>query len=353
MKNRRKNKSLSRLKLSLMISVFVFCIILVAILAAYGLVNLLAYTGVIVSINEQTDAGSLFLFMAAVSLTVGLGASLIAGKLPINPLYSIIDCVNRLSTGDFKARLKMGKFLSTLPSVEKTVDSFNRMAEQLENTHLLRQDFINNFSHEFKTPIVSIAGFAKLLKKANLTEEQRTEYLDIIEKESLRLSVMATNVLNLTKVENQAILTDVTEYNLSEQIRNSILLLEPKWAESDVEFDIRFREHNIKANKELMQEVWINLLDNAIKYTDGYIGITLTETDKITVEITNTGSSVPEDKQSRIFDKFYQGDESHSSTGNGIGLALAKRIVELHNGRIKVKSEDNRVTFTVIIPKSK
>ncbi len=348
---KRSKNSKNRLKLSLTISVFVFCTILVAVLVAFGLVNLLAYTGVIVSINKSTDPVTLFLFMGAVSLIVGLGTAIAAGKIPIKPLYSIIDVTNRLSKGDFQARLKLNAGLSSLPTVESAVDSFNRMAQQLENTQMLRQDFINNFSHEFKTPIVSIAGFAKLLKKGNLTEEQRSEYLDIIEKESLRLSAMATNVLNLTKVENQTILTDITEYNLSEQLRNSILLLESKWAEKDIEFDLSFNEHNIKANKELLQEVWINLLDNAIKHTNGYIGVTVTENEKLTVEVINTGSYIPEDKQNRIFDKFYQLDESHSSEGNGIGLALAKRIVELHKGNIGVKSKDDRVTFKVILPK--
>ncbi|MBQ4562472.1 MAG: HAMP domain-containing histidine kinase [Clostridia bacterium] len=344
-------KHKGRLRLSLLISVFVFCIIVVAVVVAFGLVNLLAYTGIIISINEETDPVTLFIFMGIVSLIVGLGASLAAGKIPIKPMYRLIDQIDRLASGDFKVRLKPSNALSSHPAVEKAVDSFNRMAEQLENTQMLRQDFINNFSHEFKTPIVSIAGFAKLLKKGNLSDEQKNEYLDIIESESLRLSAMATNVLNLTKVENQTILTDITEYNLSEQLRNSILLLESKWADRDIEFDLGFDEHYIKANKELLREVWINLLDNAIKHTDGYIAVRVTEDDKLTIEVENTGSSIPKDKQTRIFDKFYQSDESHSSEGNGIGLALAKRIVELHKGSIGVKSEENRVTFKVKLPK--
>ncbi|MBR6514502.1 MAG: HAMP domain-containing histidine kinase [Clostridia bacterium] len=350
-KDLKRIKGLSRIRLSFMIMLFVFCIILIAVLVAFGLVNLLAYTGIIISINETTSPVTLFGLMAAVSIIVGLAASFGASKIPIKPLYNLIVAIDRLASGDFKARMKVGKNLSSIPAVEQAVDSFNLMAEQLENTQMLRQDFINNFSHEFKTPIVSIAGFAKLLKKGNLTEEQRLEYLDIIEKESLRLSAMATNVLNLTKVENQTILTDISEYNLSEQLRNSILLLEPKWSDKNIDFDLKLGEQTISANKELLQEVWINLLDNAIKYTDGYIGILLSEDEDIKVEITNTGSTIPESKQTRIFDKFYQGDESHSSTGNGIGLALAKRIVELHGGEISLKSEDNTVTFTVLLPK--
>ena len=349
MKNKKRK---SKLRLSLLISVFVFLVIFIAVAVAFGLVNLLAYTGVIISIDKHTPPLRLFIFMGVVSLIVGLGASLLSSKIPLKPMYRIIDQLNRLASGDFKVRLKLGKALSSHPAFEEAIESFNKMAEQLENTEMLRQDFINNFSHEFKTPIVSIAGFAKLLKKGNLNEEQKAEYLDIIEKESLRLSTMATNVLNLTKVENQKILTNVTEYNLSEQLRNSILLLEPKWADRNIEFDLSFDEHRIHANDELLKEVWINLIDNAIKYTDGIIGITIEEDDDdITVTVFNSGDPIPEEKQKRIFDKFYQGDESHSAEGNGIGLVLAKGIVELHRGSIWVECKENVTSFKVRLPK--
>lgn len=131
---------------------------------------------------------------------------------------------------------------------------------------MLRSDFINNFSHEFKTPIVSIAGFAKLLRRGNLTDEQKEEYLEVIEEESLRLSAMANNVLNLTRVENQTILTEVTRFNLSEQIRGAVLLLAEKWTPKNLYMDMQFGEHMICANEELLKQVWINLLDNAIKF---------------------------------------------------------------------------------------
>lgn len=144
------------------------------------------------------------------------------------------------------------------------------MAEELENTQMLRSDFINNFSHEFKTPIVSIAGFAKLLRRGNLTDAQKEEYLAIIEEESLRLAAMATNVMNLTKVENQTILTDLTTFNLSEQIRACVLLLEEKWSRKELDLDLEFPEYTIRANEELLKQVWINLLDNAIKYSPNY-----------------------------------------------------------------------------------
>ena len=237
--------------------------------------------------------------------------------------------------------------------MKELADSFNKMAEELENTEMLRSEFINNFSHEFKTPIVSIAGFAKLLKRGDLTEEQREEYLDIIEEESLRLSRMATNVLNLTRVENQAILTNVTEFNLSEQLRGCVLLLERKWEKKGLSFQLEFGEYMISANEELLREVWINLLDNAIKFSpDGaVIEVEIREYDgTIWVSVANMGSVIPEESIEKIFHKFYQVDESHSLEGSGVGLAIVKRVLTLYQGSISVRSGEGRTVFTAELP---
>ncbi|MBR3972184.1 MAG: HAMP domain-containing histidine kinase, partial [Ruminococcus sp.] len=200
---------------------------------------------------------------------------------------------------------------------------------------------------------VSIAGFAKLLKRNDLTDEQRAEYISIIEEESLRLSHVATNVLNLTKVENQSILTDVKLYNLSEQIRSSVLLLEDKWIKKNIEPIIEMEELTINANEELLKQIWINLIDNSIKFSPdkGKIEITAEETQKsITVKIKNQGS-IEEKNLSKIYNRFYQADESHSKEGNGVGLAIVKRIVDLHKGSINVKSKNGTVEFSVTLPK--
>ena len=153
--------------------------------------------------------------------------------------------MNRLAAGDFKARLQFGSILSSHPAFREISTSFNTMAEELENTELLRNDFINHFSHEFKTPIVSITGFAKLLAKGNLPEEQKALYLKSIEEESVRLAELATNVLNLTKVENQTILTEVSPFNLSEQVRAAVLLLENKWTEKNIDLQLDFDEYTL------------------------------------------------------------------------------------------------------------
>ena len=218
----------------------------------------------------------------------------------------------------------------------------------------MAQPLVNNFSHEFKTPIVSIAGFAKLLSREDLTEEQRAAYLRAIEEESMRLSVMATNVLALTKIENQTILTDVSSFNLSEQLRSAVLLLEGKWTKKELELSLDFDEYEIEANEELLREVWINLLDNAVKFSPvgGLVAVTIADLGTtMMVTVSNEGQGIPSEKLSKIFNKFYQADESHATAGNGVGLAIVKRIVELHGGTVCVESEDGEVAFAVTLPK--
>lgn len=289
-----------------------------------------------------------------VSLIIGVLISIAVSQMPLKPVRDLINCMDALASGNYKTRFHVGPISRKYPPLVKISDSFNKMAQELESTEVLRSDFVNNFSHEFKTPIVSIAGFAKLLRRGNLSEEQKQEYLSVIEEESLRLSYMATNVLNLTKVENQTILTDLTTFNLSEQIRSCILLFETKWAEKDLDLMLHFGEYTITANEELLKQVWINLLDNAFKYTPRYQSVEIQITEKentLLVSIMNSGSEIPLEKQDMIFNKFYQADESHGTQGNGVGLAIVKRITELHNGKIWVESKNHITTFTVELPK--
>lgn len=300
------------------------------------------------------DMGNLMLFNLLLSIPVGMVVATVVSKFPLKPIHDLINGMDRLAAGDFSARVKAGSVLRRYPAYVAVAESFNKMARELENTQTLRRDFINNFSHEFKTPIVSIAGFAKLLRYGNPTPEQQQQYLEVIEEEAMRLSDMATNVLNMTKVENQTILTDVTRYNLSEQIRSCILLLENKWSKKNLELQLDFGEYKIAANEELLKEAWINLLDNAIKFApQGHtIRVRIGEdADALTVEILNTGSEIPRESQEKIFNKFYQGDESHATQGNGIGLAIVKRVIELHGGTIQAASEKEVTVFTVKLPK--
>lgn len=343
-----------RISLILLVSATVFIIILVAIFLSALLVSILVDFGVLHGSADLSDTRTLVTVMGAVSIFLGIVITALLSRLTLSPVNRVINRLNRLAAGQFKTRLNFGKPIGLVPAFSEICTSFNKLAEELENTEMLRSDFINNFSHEFKTPIVSVAGFAKLLRTGNLPESKQKEYLKIIEDESLRLAQMANDVLTLTKCENQQILSNITKFNLSEQIRASILALESKWSKKNVEFNLGFGEITVSANRELLNNIWINLIDNAIKFSpvNSTIDISACENgENIAVTVTNYGSEIPLKKQNKIFNKFYQADESHSSEGNGIGLALVKCIISLHSGTVSVTSENNITSFTVTLPK--
>lgn len=344
----------SRTSLTLFLAIFVFAILLTAVIMTALALVILARTDVILDSDGNIKFGNALVLMTVISLVIGGSLAFFSSRIPLKPINNLINQLNRLAAGDFDARLEFGSALSSHPAFKEIIESFNKMAEELGNTEMLRRDFINSFSHEFKTPIASITGFARLLSKGNLTEEQKTQYLRSIEEESVRLSYMATNILNLTKVENQTILTDVTRYDLSEQIRSAVLLLESKWEEKNVDLQLDFDEFFIEANEELLKQVWINLIDNAVKFVPrcGTVALKISDTGRfLKVTVSNTGKEIPEEKQDKIFNKFYQADESRAGEGNGIGLAIVKKIIELHNGYVTVKSENGMTSLTVTLPK--
>lgn len=340
-----------------LIALFV-CVLFLTGLVISGIsvliVYLLVHSGVLmVAPDVVPDLGKLMMLSMVLSIPIVLVISLAVSKFPLKPIRNLIDSMDRLASGDFKTRVNAGKIMRRYPDFVEVSQSFNKMAQELESTEMLRSDFINNFSHEFKTPIVSIAGMAKVLRRGNLSQQEQEQYLSAIEEEAMRLSSLATNVLNLTKVENQSILTDVTQYNLSEQIRSCILLLEPKWSKKDIELQVEFGEYSIHASQELLKQVWINLLDNAVKFTpEGHtIQVRISDGNgRITVDVVNTGSEIPPESQDRIFNKFYQADESHAAQGNGVGLAIVRRVVQLHGGTVSVSSGNDVTDFRVELP---
>ena len=301
----------------------------------------------------QIKPVSFLLTLILLSILIGAGFAFFMLRYPLKPINKLLHAMNQLASGDYSVRLGFKGIVGKHPTVSEFTNSFNKMASELQQTEMLRSDFINNFSHEFKTPIVSIAGFAKVLKRGNLSEEQRIEYLDIIEEESLRLSQMATNVLNLTKVENQTILTDVGKFNLSEQIRTCILVLENNWSKKHLDLALPTEEYYINGNEELLKQVWINLLDNAIKFSQdhGIVEVQIrSDESTVTVAVSDFGEEIPIEAREKIFHKFYQADESHAAEGNGVGLAVVKKIIDLHGGTITVDCAGGKTTFTISLP---
>lgn len=346
----KKQDRKQRISLTLLVNGIVMAVTLSTLLLVMLVLGLLLHFDVIATPGPL----QLILIFAASCLVLSTVIAFFMSRIPLAPVNVIINHLNRLADGDFKSRVELGAIWAKHPSIAELLGSLNRLSEALESTEMLRSDFINNFSHEFKTPIVSIAGFAKLLRRGNPDEAQREEYLSIIEEESLRLSDMATNVLALTRVENQTILSATGRFNLSEQLRSSILLLAEKWEKKDIDFALAFGEHYIEAEEELLKQVWINLLDNAVKFSPagGQVKIGIDEqADSIRVSITNSGGEISPDQREHIFNKFYQAYESHAGEGNGIGLAIVKRVVELHGGRVWVDCADGCSCFSVELPK--
>ena len=283
---------------------------------------------------------------------IGTGAAAIFTKWFLRPLQEMIAATQRIAKGDFKVHIHESFAEDTDFGILQR--SFNHMAHELDGIELFRKDFINNFSHEFKTPIVSIRGFAKQLERDDLTPAQRREYLDIIVSESDRLANMASNVLLLSKLENQTIVTDREDYRLDEQLRRCVLLLEKQWGEKALEPDVELEAVTYRGNEEMMNHVWVNLLNNAIKFSPrgGALSVRLArEGDAAVCSVGDRGPGMDEVTRRRIFEKFYQGDTAHATEGNGLGLALVKRIVDLCGGSVTVESAPGEgSTFTVRLP---
>lgn len=283
---------------------------------------------------------------------IGTGVAAVLTKWILTPLGEMIEAAERIAKGDFKVHIQ--ETFAEKSDFGRLQRSFNHMAAELDGIEMFRKDFINDFSHEFKTPIVSLRGFAHQLQAGGLSPEEEREYIRIIATESDRLSGMAANILLLSKLENQAIVTDRTEFYLDEQIRTCILLLEKQWTDRDIELNIDLDEVKYCFNEDMLSHVWLNLLGNAFKFTPqgGTVSCALhTTPEAVTVTVSDTGDGMDKDVLSRIFDKFYQGDPSHAEAGNGIGLTIVGRILELCGGRIDVQSTVGEgSTFTVSLP---
>lgn len=331
-------------------TLFVLMVLVISIMLTYSIIMILIGVGLIPSAFLAT------LWMPVVTLFVSflMGSWISTLLVPIffKPISEMLTATKSFAKGDFSIRVddRVGS-----QEMRELLSSFNRMAEELESIEIFRSDFINNFSHEFKTPIVSIRGFAKQLKNPNLPPEVREEYIDIIISESERLTNMSTNILLLSKLEAQQIINDRQVYSVDEQIRDCILLLEKQWSQKNIDLDIELDSILYLGNAEIMSHVWINLFNNAIKFTPegGKITIRLFsgENNKMIFSIQDSGIGMSRETISHIFDKFYQADSSHAVRGNGLGLPLVKRIVDLCHGEIQAESEPGKGSvFTVTLP---
>ena len=322
------------------------------LLVALAISSVLEY--IFVKLNLQPNLITLenewymVLIFSATSILTGLGLAFILGRIIFKPITIIADGLSNLSEGNFSKRIHIGGY----DSMESLSESFNKLATELEKTEILRNDFVNEFSHEIKTPIVSISGLITLLKDDSLSDDKRRQYIEVIDKEVSRLTEMTSNALYLSKIEAQGILTNQTTYNLSEQIRECILLLERKWTKKGLTPILDFDEFEITGNEDMLKQVFVNLIDNAIKFSNENteFSVSIDRAEQYTViNVSNYGIDIPESEQNAIFTKFYQCDKSRSTEGNGIGLSIVKHIITLHGGSISVASGNGKTTFTVSI----
>ena len=265
------------------------------------------------------------------------------------PVQLLTEATSRVQEGDFDVRLpahepgEMGELMR----------AFNDMTEELGRTAYLQKDFISSISHEFKTPIASIRGFAKLLQMPGITEEQRAEYIDLIAHESDRLSRLSETLLRLTALEQQTAPASLSTFSLDEQLRQVILRLEPTWSAKEISWQIDLDPVMLTSDEALLSHVWINLIQNAIKFSpvQGAIEVRVYQADKAIVEITDHGCGMDAATIDRIFDRFYQADKSRRQEGVGLGLPLAKRILDIMGGTIRVSSAPGEgSTFRVQLP---
>ncbi len=293
------------------------------------------------------------LFPILSSFIIGSFLTLTAGRRVVRFVKNVNDALHQVAQGNYDIELK-----ENTPVVElrEIIQSFNTMTKELAGTEMLRNDFVENVSHEFKTPLTAIEGYATLLQQKNLTEEKRTEYTQKILLSTRRLNTLTGNILLLSRLENQELEIKRDSYPLDEQLRESILLLEPNWNSKQLELDIDLIDCDYTANRELMAQVWQNILGNAIKFSPekGLIQVRLQrEADQVIITVADNGPGMSGEVMSRVFEKFYQGDISRSGQGNGLGLSLAKRIIDLHDGTIEVQSQTGAGSiFTISLPVS-
>ena len=270
------------------------------------------------------------------------------------PVRKITDATAKMIGGDFSVRIDSVSKFATDDAFNEIIDAINKMAEELSGVETLRTDFIANVSHEMKTPLTVIQNYATLLQGKNLPEEKRLEYARAVTDSSRRLADMMTNILKLNRLENQQIYPNPTVFNLGEQLCESLLQYENVWEKKGIEIETDIQENVfVYADSELLLPVWNNLFSNAFKFTEseGKVTLSLTADEKFaTVKISDTGCGMSAEVGAHIFEKFYQGDTSHATQGNGLGLALVKRVVDIIEGEICVESAVGvGTTFTVKI----
>ncbi|MGN0978984.1 MAG: ATP-binding protein [Candidatus Avoscillospira sp.] len=341
MKRKKKKKGLY---ISVYFTVVIMAVVVATLLVSAGVTLLLDW---LFAIHVSFPTPALLLLF---SLLLGCTLSVVVSRKFLSPITTLSRAMNRVAEGAFDTRLENK---SSIREIRDIYENFNLMVRDLGATEILQTDFVSNVSHEFKTPINAIEGYAMLLQGSQQSPEEQGEYVEKILLNTRRLSELVGNILLLSRIDNQSIQTNRTVFRLDEQIRQAILLLEPKWAGKDILFEVDLDALQYYGNESMLLHIWTNLIGNAVKFDPmgGWVHMSLKrQGDQIVFTIEDNGCGIAPKDRGHIFDKFFQGDNSRREEGNGLGLALVKRILDSVGGTVTVESEGVGSRFTVWLP---
>ncbi len=332
------------LKLNQSLTLYIMLIILIICITTLFVATII--NSISQNLFEQYTIFYVLLIGLGIILIISIILSYFLSRLITRFTSSIRSALNDISNGNFEVSFNESKN----KYINEIITDFNNMAKELSSVPMLRNDFVSNFSHEFKTPIASIKGFAEVLKnKKDLTDEEKEEYLQIIIEECSRLSELANNTLLISKLDTQTKLTNLEKVYLDEQIDQCLFLFDKSIKERNISVETSLKRISYTCDSSLMQQVWINIISNAIKFTKDQIIIKLTHKDnKIIITFEDNGTGINKNSLKHVFEKFYQADNSRAQEGTGLGLAIVNRIINLHNGEISISSEENKFTKVCI-----
>lgn len=324
-----------------LLACIVFFFIVIIVLLQFGLLS-----------PEANNSITIIILLFLLSLIMGVTVSAVGAKKISKPIVELERATEEIAKGNFDICIECEED----SELAELIENFNIMAKELKSNETLKNDFISNVSHEFKTPLAVIQSYSKSLRRKDLDDVTRKKYEEVLDNNIKKLTNLTTNILSLSKIENQQIIAHKENFALDEQIRQSILSLEPEWKKKNIEFNLNLDACTYFGSEELIAQVWQNLIQNAIKFSklDDVISISLKEVAGcFVVTIADNGIGMNEETLKHIFDKFYQGDTSHSKEGNGLGLALVYRILKISGGSISATSKEGEgTTFVVTLAKN-
>ena len=302
-------------------------------------------------ISENTG---LIVVASIVSLMIlAQGITIFASRHFFKPIRIISEAINRVAQGDFSVQIDTANFRNEMKDL---ANDLNKMITELNSIEVMRSDFVSNVSHEFRAPLSSIQGYVTLLSDPAIDDEIKNDYFVKLSDSTRQLSGLVDNVLKLSRLESQNIISETKIFRLDEQLRQAVLMFEQQWSNKNIWLDLNLPECEYNGNEELLNQMWVNLIGNAVKFTNesGEIGLSIDNSNKdfITVTVQDSGVGMIEEVKTHIFEKFYQGDTSRKSEGNGLGLALVKTVADLTNSIVTVESEFGKGSkFTIKLPK--